>query len=416
MVIRIDLAESETNVYNSTGDVGLPRGRRNNKMAGQIKVSASLQEDRGIWCVRGRVCDLYTGKVTHRSKSTGLSVKGNHKREAQAAMQEIVEEWEADANKDLQNNSPLFSVFVEKWLERKRSLKIKENTIKSYQDYVKSHIGPRFGNIPISQITVKDIEDFFFEYLKTHTVSSARKVNCVLSGAFKEGIRAGYVQANLADSSHLEFPKAEKFEGTFYTEEEVAALLEAAKEEGEPIRAAIILAVLYGLRRSEVLGLRWRDVNFVKGTLTVCNTVTANGELWIEESKTKTAKSRRTLNLIPATIPYLESLKKAQRLAGIVPMKVCAWLNGDRVRPDYIYRKTQKLMKQAGLPVIRFHDLRHTAASLLAPSVSPQQLQRFLGHEDISTTYGTYAHLMDRERVATAETMSYIMAGSGISV
>ena len=95
---------------------------------------------------------------------------------------------------------------------------------------------------------------------------------------------------------------------------------------------------------------------------------------------------------------------------------MCAWLNGDRVRPDYIYRKTQKLMNQAGLPVIRFHDLRHTAASLLAPSVSPQQLQRFLGHEDISTTYGTYAHLMDRERVATAETMSYIMAGSGMSV
>ena len=385
-------------------------------MASQIKVSASLQEDRGMYVVRGRICDLATGKTKQRSKSTGLPTKGNHKREAQAAMQEIVEQWEADAKREVQIDAPLFSEFVEKWIARKRSLNIKENTIKSYQDYVKSHVNPRFGNMPISEITLKDIEDFYAEYLETHTVNSARKVNCVLSGAFKEGIRAGVVQANLADGSHLEFPKAAKYEGSFYTEEEVAALLVAAKEAGEPIRAAIVLAVLYGLRRSEVLGLRWKDVDFVKGTLTVCNTVTANGDLWIEETKTKTAKSRRTLNLIPSTIPYLESLKKEQRAAGIAPIKVCAWMNGDKVRPDYIYRKARQLMKRAGLPIIRFHDLRHTAASLLAPSVSPQQLQRFLGHEDISTTYGTYAHLMDRERIATAETMGGIMAGSGISV
>lgn len=382
----------------------------------KIRVKASLQEDRGYWVVRGRVFDPETGKMRQRSKSTGLTVKGNHKREAQEAMREIVKRWEQEANGKRSTGGPLFSEFVDKWIERKRSLHIKENTIKSYQDYVKSHIGPRFGNIPITQITVDDLEAFYSEYLKTHTVSSARKVNCVISGAFKEGIRAGIVRANLADHDHLELPKSEKFDGAFYTEGEVAALLAAAKEAGEPIHAAIVLAALYGLRRSEVLGLRWRDVNFARGTLTVCNTVTANGELWIEEERTKTKKSHRTLNLIPATIPYLESLKKTQRAAGIVPLKVCIWPNGERVRPDYIYRKTQQLMKQAGLPVIRFHDLRHTAATLLAPGVTPQQLQRFLGHEDISTTYGTYAHLLDREREATSEAMNGILQDAGISL
>ena len=170
-------------------------------------------------------------------------------------------------------------------------------------------------------MTLHDLEDFYREYLKTHTVNSARKVYAAISGAFREAIREGLIQVNLADKDHLEFPKAEKYTGgSAYTAAEVAKLLQAAKEAGEPIRAAITLGVCYGLRRSETLGLR----------------------------------------------------------------------------------------------VIRFHDLRHTAASLLAPNVSPQQLQKFLGHEDISTTYGIYAHLLDKERKATSEAMDAVLKNAGV--
>ena len=100
--------------------------------------------------------------------------------------------------------------------------------------------------------------------------------------------------------------------------------------------------------------------------------------------------------------------------AGLKLDKVCVWPNGEEVRPDYITSKTKKLMKESGLRVIRFHDLRHTAASLLAPAVSPQQLQRFMGHEDISTTYGTYAHLMDKERKATSAAMNSVFEKAGV--
>ena len=384
--------------------------------ASRVKVSASLQEDRGTYVVRGRVLDVSTGRIRHKSKTTGIPTKGNHKREAQEALREIASMWEEELRLEMDVDNRPFSEFVQKWIDRKRLLNVKENTIKSYTDYIDDHISPRFGNIPISKITVADIENFYAGYLKTHTVSSARKVNCVLSGAFREGIRAGAVHVNLADGSHIEFPKATKYEGSYYNEEEVAKLLVAAKNEGEPIHAAIVLAVLYGLRRSEVLGLRWRDVDFSRNTMSVCNTVTANGDLWIEVERTKTKKSRRTIDLIPATVPYLESLKKSQHESGIVTTKVVSWFNGERVRPDYITRKTQKVMRDAGLPVIRFHDLRHTAATLLAPNVTPQQLQRFLGHEDISTTYGTYAHFLDRERIVTSETMNNILSNAGISI
>ncbi len=400
--------------YNKHGNLACRKEGVYNEMASK-NVTASLVDDHGTWTVRGRVYDPDTGETKQRSKSTGYKVKANTKRRAEAKMQEIVEKWKEECEAGSRAASPVFAVYLQKFIDRKRRLRTKANTIKSYQDYIQNHIKPQLGGIPIGEMTLQDIEGFYTEYLKSHTVDSARKVNCVVSGAFREAIRDGMTQVNLADSDHLEFPKAKKYEGgTAYTAREAAMLLDAAKAAGEPIRAAITLGVCYGLRRSEVCGLRWKDIDYELGTLTVCNTVVSNGSLWIESEATKTANSHRTIDLFPNTIPYLKELKKAQEEAGLTLDKVCVWPNGEEVRPDYITRKTKKLMKEKGLRIIRFHDLRHTAASLLAPAVSPQQLQRFMGHEDISTTYGTYAHLMDKERKATSEAMNRVFEKAGV--
>lgn len=387
-------------------------------VAGQEKkrVKASLQEDRGYWVVLGRVFDPETGKTRQRSKSTGLPTKGNHKREAQEAMREIVKQWEDEANRAIRTGGPLFGDYVRRWLERKEKLRIKQTTLENYRDHARLHIMPRFGNMPVAEITVEDLEDFYTDFLTTHTVNTAKKVNLVVSGAFREAIKEGIIPTNPADSDHMEFPHEQKFEGAFYTEKEVAALLAAARQEGEPIYAAVVLAALYGLRRSEVLGLRWQDVDFVKKTLTISNTFVTRGHVQIEEVRTKTKESHRVIDLVPSTVTYLQELKKGQQAAGIVPLKVVAWPDGNQVRPDYITRKTQQVMEKAGLPVIRFHDLRHTAASLLAPMVSPQQLQHFMGHSDISVTFGTYAHFLDRERRDTSAKMEQIIGDSGISL
>ena len=109
------------------------------------------------------------------------------------------------------------------------------------------------------------------------------------------------------------------------------------------------------------------------------------------------------------TVPYLKELKKTQENAKLDTDKVVAWMDGQEVRGDYITRKTRQLMKKCGLPIIRFHDLRHTAASLLAPHVSPKQLQEFLGHEDISTTYNVYTHILDEQKIATSAAMNEVL-------
>lgn len=378
-------------------------------MAGQINITTTLRDENGVWYIRGRICDSATGETYKRGKSTGLKVKDNTKRKAEQVMKDVEAEWEFEAElKSKQNAGDKFSIYVDKFIERKRALRKKASSIKSYEDYNSKHIKPNLGDIPIGQITIGDIEKFYSKYLKTHKVNSARKVHCVISGAFKEAIRDGVIQTNIAEN--IEFPKAEKYTGAdVYDEKEVSILLDGARKAGEPICAAITLAVCYGLRRSEAVGLRWKDIDFDANTLTISNTVTQNGKLRIEAEDTKTSKSHRTIALIPATVSYFEDLKKRQANAGLELDKVCAWQNGSAVRPDYIYKKSKDVMKKAGLKEIRFHDLRHTAASLLARHVSPKQLQEFLGHENISTTFGIYTHVLDEQRVATSNEMSKII-------
>ena len=373
------------------------------------QITASLVNDDGIWAVRGRVYDPLSGKTRQRSKSTGYKVKDpKSKLKAELKMAEIINAWEEEMTLAQRKISGDFSVYLNRFITRQKMRRIKETTLKSYKDYIRCHLEPRFGDIPVAELTLSDLEDFYAEFLQTHTVSSARKIHVVVCGAIKEAIRAGIIHYNFAEN--VEFPSSEKFVSAgVYTQEQVNILLKAAKEAGEPIRAALTLAVCYGLRRSEVIGLRWKDIDFDRNTLTVSNTIVQNGELKIESEQTKTKKSHRSIALIPVTVPYLKELHKQQLEAKLKTDKVVAWLDGQEVRPDFISRKTGQLMQHAGLPVIRFHDLRHTAATLLAPHVAPEQLRDFLGHEHISTTYDIYTHILDEQKRATSAAMNEVM-------
>ncbi len=390
-------------------DDGYPACQRKEKKVGMVsqKVTGSLQEDKGTYVVKGRFFDPVSGKMRQWSRSTKLKVKDHTKRKAEAMMKEFIAQKQAEVDGIHRDMSYPFSVYVKRFINRERQKGVRENTIKSYQDYIRCHIDPKLGNIPMESLSLADLEEFYREFLKTHKVSSARKVHVVVKGAIREAIRDGVIQYNIADN--VDFPSGRKFTGaSIYNETEVKQLLSAAREEGEPIAAAVMLAACYGLRRSEIIGLRWKDIDFKKETLTISNTVVQNGDLRIEEEKTKTVKSHRSIVLLPVTIPYLKELRKKQEDAGINTDKVVAWLDGQTVRPDYISRKTKQIMEKAGLPVIRFHDLRHTAASLLAPHVTPKQLQEFLGHEDIETTLGIYTHVMDEQKRATSAVMNSI--------
>lgn len=378
-------------------------------MASPKAVKGALYDDNGTWTVRARVFDPMTGKVKQRSKSTGFKVKDSTKRKAEQAMREIVAEWEKEANSVPVKRDPLFSEYIKKWLEKK-SFSRGQNTVLSYTDYADKHIIPALGRLRVRNMTLQHLQTYYNTKLDSLSVNTLRKHHVIISGALLDAVRDGVITTNFAD--YVEFPRRQKYEGKAYTPEQVAALLEAVELEGEPIRAGVMLAVCYGLRRSELLGLRWKDIDFEARTLSVRNTVTKYRDLVVEAEQTKTKKSHRTIDLIESTIPYLLQLKQTQERNGLVLDKVCIWPDGRAVRPDYITSRTRRIMEKYGLEHIRVHDLRHTAATLLASRATLKQVQEFLGHEDISTTGNIYAHLMDRDRKATSDIMDGVLRNS----
>lgn len=374
------------------------------------RVTYSLTDDHGTWTVKARIYDVNCNCV-QRSISTGFKVKDNTKRKAEAKAKEIAQELETNTSKTGNAESLLFSSYVKLWLKKKEK-SIKGNTLKSYEDYADVHIFPYFGKLSVADVTYRVLQDYVDTKSKTQTAQSIQKHFVVIKGAILEAMRDGVI--NTDPTVCIEYPNEKKFEGASYNIEQVKGLLNEASKAGKPIYAAVVLAVCYGLRRSEVCGLRWCDINLEANTLTVCNTVTQNGNLLIEAEKTKTKSGNRTIMLYPVTLEYFKALKAKQEAAGLKTDKVVAFLNGNNLRPDYIYRKTKQLMKKCGLPSIRFHDLRHTAISLLAPNVTPIQLKNFAGHDDISTTFGVYAHLLDKEKAETSDCMNTVLENAGI--
>lgn len=382
-------------------------------MAGQKTIKGTLHDEDGTWIVRARVFDPRTGKTKQRSKSTGLKVKDKTKRRAEQVMSEIVAGWEQEAKREPIEEPPkedaLFSEYVKGWLSNK-DLSVRENTAKSYRDYASTHILPSLGNYPVTDITWRVLQEFCDRMLADHSKSSVKKFFIVIRGALEDAVRDGAIPSS--PESLVKWPKAERVQKARPLDEgEVARLLDAAEQAGEPMRAAITLALFYGLRRSEVCGLRWTDIDFAKQTMHIQHTVTQNGTVLLDDDHTKTHGSNRTLVLIDQTVPYLKQLRAEQVRAGLLVDKVVAWPNGKALRPDGITRMFSTLLRNNGIEKARFHDLRHTAATMLANAgVPPKQLQAFLGHDDIEMTLGVYVHAPDNAAAETSSKMGEAMS------
>lgn len=380
-----------------------------NYMTGHIHIKGNLCIEDGTYVVRARVPDPKTGRMKHRSKSTGLKEKGNNKRKTEQAMREILAMWEEEANSIPIATTPLFSEYIRKYLNSPL-LNVRENTLQSYKNYADTHILPELGDMPIGNIKRQHIQAFYNSLIaKGLKPNSVRKIAVVASGAAHLAVMDGVIPANIFKDSDIELPKGDKFRGKAYNQSQAMQLLNVLEEEGDAIRCAGILAIYYGLRRSEVCGLRWCDIDFEKNEMYIRNTVTQNGSNVYRDNPTKTEKSRRTLTLVPATIPYLKQLKQEQIAKGFVLDKVCRHPDGREVFPNYITRKNRTMLKAHGMEHIRFHDYRATCASLMASKLTPKQLQDFMGHEQISTTMEIYVKSYDEDRKAVAATMDGIL-------
>ena len=373
-------------------------------------VAGHLHEKNGYYYIILNLTDS-AGKRKPKWISTGLTIKGNKKRAEQMLMEERRKYANAKTGDDV-----LFADFMEQWLEIVKST-VSIPTYSSYVNAVKSIIAPYFRKkkILLRDLQAHDIQMFYQEQLQRVKASSVIHYHANNHKALKYAVKNDMIPSNPADK--VERPKQDKFYGNFYDRDELNKLFEAVA--GTKLELPVLLGAFYGLRRSEIVGLKWSAIDFEQNTITISHTVTScnlDGKcVIVAKDTTKTKSSRRTLPLVPYFHEKLLAVKaqqeRNQKLCGRSYNRefleyICVDDIGDRFKPNYITSQFPKLLERNGFRKIRFHDLRHSCASLLLASGVPMKhIQEWLGHSDFSTTANIYAHLDYSSKLTSASAM-----------
>lgn len=385
-------------------------------------VAGHLQEKNGLFYIV--LCYRCGGKSKSKWISTGLPVKGN-KKNAEKMLSEARRTFVTpDDTAELTTSADMpFVDYMKLWLSIAKPT-IKLTTYSSYDAMTNKVIIPYFESLglKLKEVEPYHIQNFYLKQLERVSANSVIHYHAVIHRAFKYAVRTRLISSNPVDL--VDRPKKEAFRGEFYNDEEIKALFEAAR--GTKLELPIIMAAFYGLRRSEIVGLKWDAFDFEENTFTVKHTLTAcmiDGKRQLVASDTtKTKSSMRTLPLVPQFREILlrkkEDQAEYQRVCGRCYNKeykdyVCVDEMGNLIEPDYISQSFNKLLTRNELRHIRFHDLRHTCASMLLKNGVPmKQIQEWLGHSDFSTTANIYAHLDYAAKLNSAQAMLGGMSGA----
>lgn len=305
--------------------------------------------------------------------------------------------------------------YLESWLIVVKS-KVRPRTWKRYEQYVRVHMLPTIGGITLSKLTAQHIQALYAARLaQGSSTTTVRHLHMALHAALEAALRLGLVQRNVSDL--VDPPRMRRGELVTLTPGQARSFLAAA--EGDPLEALFVLAVTTGMRQGELLGLKWRAVDLDRGVIQVRATVqrTPDG---LGTAEPKTARSRRKLLITAHAIDALRRhrVRQAeQRLA-----LGSAWEDNDRVfcnsigRPieagNLLRRHYWPLLERAGLPRMRFHDLRHTAASiLLLQGIHPKVDSEMLGHSSVSITLDIYSHVLPDMQREAVDAMARLLQG-----
>ena len=239
--------------------------------------------------------------------------------------------------------------------------------------------------------------------------------HAVIHSALKYAVKTDMLSKNVADK--VDRPKKNSFQPVFLSAEEMETLFRELK--GSKLELPVMVAAFYGFRRGEVVGLKWDAIDFERGTISVNHTVTTvelDGKRmdWAQDAA-KTKSSMRTLPLVGAFKDYFMQVKQAQEYNKAIcgdcynyqyDGYVFVDEMGNRMKPNYLTTEFPDFCEKHGLRRMRFHDLRHSCASLLlANGVPLKQIQEWLGHSDFSTTANIYAHLDYTSKLTSAQAM-----------
>lgn len=325
-----------------------------------------------------------------------VTVKGS-KAEAQRQLREFLSNL--DKGTPINTSKTTVIEYLDVWMRDYAETNCSARTVEGYRGIIRRYLIPNLGQIRLTKLTPRNIQGLYSDMLgKGLSARTVLHTHRLLSEALKHAVKWGMVARNICESVDPPRPKRKEMRSLDTTD--VQTLLEATSQ--TPYGSIYFLALYTGLRRAEVLGLRWCDLDLKNGTLSVNQTVVRILGKGLTIGEPKTAYSRRLVSLSPSASALLGGLrnKRAGQLqeAGLnwdeMTLVFCN-SDGGPISPDTVTHAFSKIIKRLGLPYIRFHDLRHTHATLmLKQGIHPKIVSERLGHSSINITLDTYSHVL----------------------
>lgn len=354
------------------------------------------QQKDGRWAAQLIVPDSATGKSKRRSYYGKTQKEANRKLQAAKNAR--------DNGKILEPSKILLCDWLDRWLSD-YMIHLKPTTEQSYRYLVSTHIVPSLGNVRLKDLHAADLQRFFNQKAKSGRIDgeeglssrTVKYIHVVLNKALQKACDLGLINNN--PCKIVQLPKLTSQEITPLNAEQTRMFLEGIKEDW--LYPLFFTVLRTGMRKGEVLGLKWEDIDFDSKSINIERSlVEVNGKALLQDS-TKTKNSCRTIAISDELVKELRkhrATQKQNRLALGQPFSkhdfVFAWDDSRFISPSYLYHHFKKLLLKNGLPAVRFHDLRHTFATLaIKEGVNPKVLSEMLGHSSVKVTLDIYFHV-----------------------
>lgn len=341
------------------------------------------------------------------------TIRGS-KADAQRRLRELLSE--IDRNTYTAPSHMTLAQLLDQWLDGYCKTKCSMRTQDSYEYLVRGHLVPALGHIRLDELQPRVIQAYYGKACEKVSNRTVLHTHRVLSQALKWAVRQGYLGKNPAELTDPPTPLYRNM--TTLSSAEVSLLLEHAQ--GKDYYPVIYTAISTGLRRNEMLGLRWRDVDLLMASISVSQ-VLYKGRGRIEFKEPKTEHSRRRVAMTPKLAIYLREHRQRQEQIMGRPLTlddlVFCHPDGTPLDPSTVSHSFFRIVKEAGLKV-RFHDLRHSCASLmLREGIHPKIVSEMLGHSSVAITLDIYSHVTPGLQEAAAKSLNEVLpAGMSISL
>jgi integrase len=295
-------------------------------------------------------------------------------------------------------NKTTFGEYLDKWLKDYAKPNLSPRGYERYQGIITKHLLPELGNIPLMKLKPEHLQTHYTSMLNNGLSPGTVKYHhAVIHKALQTAVMWRVLSINIADA--VSSPRVQYKEMNTWDEDDIVLFLEGAKN--SPYYALFYTALFTGMRRSELLALRWSDVDFIFSQIYVNRSLHQLKDGSFIFSQPKSAKSSRTIALSPSLVLLLQDYKEQRKLESVMlgvslidDNLVFSSVEGKPIRPNTITRAWNTLVKRCGLKPIRFHDARHTHASIfLKQGIHPKIVQERLGHSSIIITLDTYSHV-----------------------